>query len=532
MKFLSRFIVLCLHFFCQTPCLAQVNEGGALRLLDIVNSGMDDYSPCFTPDGKGIFFSRKNQGETGNGSSNYEILFTYSLQQGKWSVPRKISALSNKNENLVGFISDDGVRHYVQGIYKNPKSGKQESGIFVFQKQGQSWKLREKLNIPYFKNKSRDQSFCMYSGETVIVISMEHFNTEGVEDLYVSTKEPDGSWTELKNLGKTINTKFEEFYPWLDSDSRTLYFSSNGFPTLGSKDIFVSYRLDDTWTNWTPPLNLGEKVNSEGMDLAFRRSPIDADHFLMVSAQSSEGHSDLYQYFLPDSILPHPTRTFGINLIAKDPIEIQSQNIHISDQNKIRVTAKNKNNGHSIPFKTEIFDAKNIFLDSGIGNIGDTLEFKIFYDTVYLKVQSPGHLSIEKRIIFSNQRVGITSLETLALDSLISGKVIQLENVLFVKGTPKLLPSSFLQLDRVIEFLEHNSSKKILLLGHTDTAGDRNLNQILSDDRAKAVKSYLVKNGIKGNRINTRGFGGSKPLSNKRDEGSKQRNRRVEFLIM
>ncbi len=70
----------------------------------------------------------------------------------------------------------------------------------------------------------------------------------------------------LQNMGKVINSANDDFTPQLLSDGKTLLFASNGFSTLGNHDIFISYRQDDTWKNWSEPINLGSKINSAEFD--------------------------------------------------------------------------------------------------------------------------------------------------------------------------------------------------------------------------------------------------------------------------
>ena len=63
-------------------------------------------------------------------------------------------------------------------------------------------------------------------------------------------------------MGKIVNSAAEESNPQLLSDAKTLLFASNGFSSNGNYDLFVSYRLDDTWKNWSEPVNLGSKINT------------------------------------------------------------------------------------------------------------------------------------------------------------------------------------------------------------------------------------------------------------------------------
>ena len=115
------------------------------------------------------------------------------------------------------------------------------------------------MPIEYFHNKSDLQTMCISTDGKVIVMSIESFNTRGAEDLYVSFLQDNGKWSEPKNLGPTINTKFQEMTPRLADDHATLFFSSNGHGGFGGRDIFVTERLDDTWRNWTPPKEFRKK---------------------------------------------------------------------------------------------------------------------------------------------------------------------------------------------------------------------------------------------------------------------------------
>jgi len=100
----------------------------------------------------------------------------------------------------------------------------------------------------------------------IVIIAVETDFTQGGIDLYFATKKEDGTYGLLQNMGKNINSANDDFTPQLLSDGKTLLFASNGFSTLGNYDIFVSYRLDDTWKNWSEPINLGGKINSAEFD--------------------------------------------------------------------------------------------------------------------------------------------------------------------------------------------------------------------------------------------------------------------------
>ena len=100
------------------------------------------------------------------------------------------------------------------------------------------------------------------------------------------------SWSEPKNLGPSINTPYQEMTPFLAPDGKTLFFASNGYEGFGSRDIYVSVRLDDSWRHWSNPKNLGATVNSEGTELSYYL-PNEGEYAYLSSTQNSDGLGDL-----------------------------------------------------------------------------------------------------------------------------------------------------------------------------------------------------------------------------------------------
>jgi outer membrane protein OmpA-like peptidoglycan-associated protein len=110
-------------------------------------------------------------------------------------------------------------------------------------------------------------------------------------------------------------------------------------------------------------------------------------------------------------------------------------------------------------------------------------------------------------------------------------KAVVLDNVVFEQSSYVLLSQSYPALNKLVEILKNIPDKKVEIAGHTDNVGDPRLNLALSENRAKVVGSYLIRNGIDESRITIRGYGGTKPISQGQSEGDRSQNRRVEFLI-
>lgn len=112
------------------------------------------------------------------------------------------------------------------------------------------------------------------------------------------------------------------------------------------------------------------------------------------------------------------------------------------------------------------------------------------------------------------------------------GNVIRLDNLIFQVGRTKISPESYEELDVVAKMMNDNTNMVIQLEGHTDYQGDAKDNLKLSQARVDAVKSYLVTKGIQKNRMKTKAFGGSQPLSRDDTPEAHRMNRRVELRIL
>ncbi len=106
-----------------------------------------------------------------------------------------------------------------------------------------------------------------------------------------------------------------------------------------------------------------------------------------------------------------------------------------------------------------------------------------------------------------------------------------LEGVFFETNKAVIRPESFTVLDRVVEVMEENETYKLRIEGHTDSTGDDALNQSLSERRAGAVRDYLIRKGIAGERLTSEGFGESRPIASNETTEGRAKNRRVEFKI-
>lgn len=163
-------------------------------------------------------------------------------------------------------------------------------------------------------------------------------------------------------------------------------------------------------------------------------------------------------------------------------------------------------------------------------------------DTINVIANAPGYQESEERMVVSCDTCPdyeyIVRLEKAVQkpDSIFRNLQVnqsfRLDNVYFDQSSYVLRPESYPQLDKLVKTLQISPKLVIEIAGHTDNTGDRRLNQALSENRAKVIASYLVRNGISENRLRARGYGGNRIAAPSDSEENKQKNRRVEFVVL
>ncbi|BDD09701.1 hypothetical protein FUAX_21330 [Fulvitalea axinellae] len=548
--------VVALTVFFVLPAKAQ--RRAVEKLGPAVNSPFDERYPCFSPDGSRLYFTRLYHPDNkGGGKDKGDVWYVELDEKGNPSPAKQLGGkVNNKSENQVLGFSPDGKKMYL--AYKYGKNNGRSEGISVSKSKGRSWGAPSDLDFPTMKNDADQLNGSVSHDGKVMLLSMQSYGSYGAEDLYVSFFK-NGKWSDPKNLGMTVNSGYQEMTPYLAADNKTLYFASNGHGGFGSYDIFKTERLDDSWTNWTKPQNLGEKVNSAGREYSYLIGP-DGETAWYVSTTDSHGYGDIKRIKVQD-IGPAPKQVAERAVLeANVEVPVKPEIVAVPTPVAVVETPEPATQPETpeVPAKPVRPVAEpavpegpkcNVLLrlrDETNGN--DIAGAKVSVNgevltptgsgAFLLSRETEGEIEVEAvadGYMVAHSSILVTKGKTeraLALKPITVGSVVKLENVLFSRASDQFLKGSKEALNEVVRLMEENKDMVIEIGGHTDSNGTAKLKMKLSQDRADRVKRYLVEQGIEKRRVKAKGYGSNRPVASNKSEETRKLNRRVEFTIL
>ena len=475
-----------------------------------VNSKYEEVMPLISADGKTLYIDRKDHPQNVNGADENDDIWYSEFTDGKWANVKNIGKpLNNDGHNFVFSISPDNNTMLVGNTYL-PNGDVGSFGVSITNRTQDGWEIPTKLNIENYYNNAGNVSFSLSADGKVLLMAVGRDDSYGEHDVYVSFLKSDGSWSEPKNLGPIVNTLGDEATPYLASDNVTLYYSTSGKPGYGSNDIFVTKRLDNSWTKWSEPLNLGPEVNSKGWDAYYTVEASGKYAYFASTGAGSMGEDDVFRIQLIDEVKPEPV---------------------------VMIVGKVVDKGNKKPLGVEIvyYDLKT---KEEVGRARSNPKDGS-YKIVLPYGKEYGFHAEKKGYYAESDNIDLTQIKEyqeikrdLALAPIVVGKNIALNNVFFVQSKAILQPTSYGELDRLVGILKENPAIKIEVAGHTDNVGDPAKNLKLSEERVEAIKDYLTKNGIAASRISGKGYGGTQPIASNDKEETRKLNRRVEFKII
>jgi outer membrane protein OmpA-like peptidoglycan-associated protein len=476
-----------------------------------VNSPYKEIAPVISPDGKTLYIARADHPKNVYPKENFDIWYSTLNENGTWGQLKHMGKpLNNSGDNVVISVSPDNNTLFLETVYNADGSYYTDQGISVSYRTKTGWSIPKKVNIQNYYNKNIFESFAFSPNRKVLVMSVERNDSYGDKDMYVSFLLSDRSYSEPKNMGPVLNSFLGEGTPYIAPDNKTLYFYSNTEMGYGSADIFVSKRLDDSWTKWSKPQNLGKKVNTEGWDVYYTVSA-KGDYAYLVSATNTYGNEDIFRLKLRDIEKPDPVvLVYGKVIDKKTGKPIDASVVYENSQ-----TGKSEGIARSNP---------------ATGEYKIILPYGIKYD---IRADKEGYFALNESMDLRTVKNYKEVEKNLLMASLEDNESILLKDVHFYSTKAILLPGSYSELNRLVKLMKKRSYMYIEIHGHTEaTTGYENQLMLLSEKRAKAVRDYLIIKGIDEERIKTKAFGGTKPIADNGTEEGRRLNRRVEFKII
>ncbi len=475
--------------------------------LTLLNDKHEQLNPVISPDGQQLFYTY----ELDEDEAKQEIWAAEADGQGNFINPHRVGAPLNvpgRNCSILG-ISPDGQTALLLNEYH--EDGTSSVGISISRKTASGWSFPIKQEIEDFYNDSDFGEYCLSNDQQVMIMAMQRKDGLGSKDLYVSFRKKEiNLWTKPLNMGRTLNTAASEISPFLAADGKTLYYGTSGKPGYGKTDMFMTRRLDDTWTNWSEPQNLGEPLNTPGFD-AYFSIPAAGDYvYFSRDTKDLDTEADLFRVKINNESKPDPVYLISGTVRDKNTLE---------------------------PISTQIFyEDLETGITVGVANsdpVDGTFKIVLPKGKSYgYHAEKEGYYAIHENIDLSNVAEYKEVQQDLLMQPVKIDEPIRMNNVFFFRSQPKLLPTSYPELRTVLKMLNENPTMEIKIEGHTDSYGNKNANLELSKQRASAIKDYLIENGIDKDRITTDGYGGSQPIADNDDPLERPKNRRVEFRIL
>lgn len=593
------------------------------NLGDTINSEYDEHSPVFSADETTLIFTSKRKGNVGDkttedGQYFEDIYISHKDDKGNWTKPESISPNINTegHEASIG-LSVDGQELF---IYKDESNmvNEKDGNIYYSKLEGDVWskpiKLGQNINTKYNENHASISA----DGEQLYFTSDRPGGFGGL-DIYVSNKLPTGEWGPAKNLGTYINSAEDEIGPFIHPDGITLFFSSKSHTNMGGFDIFFSSK--DENGEWTEPTNIGYPINTTANDIFYMPTPDGKRAYYASQKEGGAGRNDIYLISLPETEEKSLTVMSGVITMA-DGSPLKSVTITVTDANSKEtlgtytpnsktgkylfilkpgkdynvtvdaegflpftqnLTVKNGTSYQQIQKAIKLdpiilgqikkdyyfsFDKDNSQVnDKGISDLTtiakilqfaenynaeiilpsdnadinsiraevlseNLLEFKVSENRIkHLKKPSGKNETIVLHIVENKNETALQNNNQQITNLINSGETLTIEPIFF--KFDKYSTQSFIDnLNNLAQWLILNPDAVIEIIGNTDSKGKLQYNKKLSYRRANFVKKYLINKGAKSNQFKIKGNGETKPIAVNSSVESRKLNRRVDFNLI
>ncbi len=500
-----------------------------------INTKYPEYALVITADESRLLFTSSRDNTVGGDIDPIDLYYyediyiSPRISDNEWSVPlHPGKPLNTEYHDATVGLTPDGQKLL---MYRGDNGG----DLYESRLQGEEYGNPVKLPRPV-NSKYHEPSACYSPDQQTLYFVSDRPEGYGGHDIY-SCAVKEGKFGEAVNLGPVINTPYDETGVFMHPDGKTLYFSSQGHPTMGGFDIFYSVLEQG---GWSEPRNLGFPVNTTDDDVFIVLSADGRRGYFASYRPGGFGEKDIYRvtFHGPEKPLVDNTED---NLLASiiEPFR-QAVMAPVAESRVSQLTL----------LKGTVYDAVTLeplgagidITDNSIGEIVSSFESNMVSGKYLIALPSGKNYGIAVRAdgyLFHSENFDIPQSrgyqeveKDVYLNVIEVGRKIVLRNIFFDFDRFTLRPESRAELNRLLALLKEMPRLKVEISGHTDSFGSESYNQVLSENRARAVVEYLVAEGIDNARLVYKGYGLAQPIATNTTDEGRQLNRRTEFKIL
>ncbi len=497
-------IFICLILMFLLPFITKASDKPAWHSIDEINTKYSEFSPTISPDNSFMIFGSSRPG----GQGDKDLWISY-FKDKKWSKPENLRTLNSKYHDQEPFLTYDGRAL----LFSSDRDGGYGVGdIYISYKQGEFWSkpvnLGSSINT---KDSEKMPSISMDNKEIYFARIPVNYKKQSLEHnkIHICVSEyKDNKWQKPAKLPEPVNKLKLDCAPRIMPDNKTLFFCSGRDGGIGKYDIWLVKRKarNEAWGGLTNLIAINTPQNE-----VYFTFTISGDRLYKSAMDKSLKNYDIYEFIVKKEILD-PTVT----------LQGRVTNIRDGKQIEASITVELFSN------TKEKFEIRS---DKITGLYSVTIPSGGDYS---LTVEAEGFMFYSERIDLTKLSNSSVAKKDVGLHPLRTGENIVVNTIYFDHDSYRLRDESKLALDRVVELFKQNPKLRVLIKGHVSKdMGGKLDTQGLSEQRAKAVKGYLVDHGIIAPaRLKIKGYGDSQPLEANNTEKGRKMNRRTEFEIL
>lgn len=505
----SLYKLKCCEF--AIDALKNPSEFQAISLSDSINTEADEYWPSLTADEQTLIFTRLiSLGRIGRDQKEIfqEDLCLSKKHDSIWTNSNALSKVINtkRNEGAQSVTADGRYMYFTASARKD---GRGRCDIYYSKKVGDLWSEPVNCGANVNTKNWEAQPSISSDGRSLYFVSNRK-SGKGKMDIWKSNlieilEDGKQRWSKAENLN--INTAENEMSPFIHASNDYLVFASDGLVGMGAYDLYQIDRVDDG--TWSAPKNLSYPINTHNDEMG-----------LIINAKGDKGYfssdrlagrgRDIYEFNMPLELHPPKVNYLKGHVVdekTKKPLEASLIVLDIDSRDTVAYSKSDKKIGSYLVCLPEGKDY--LFHAEADGYLFYSDNFKM-----------------KERVNKQAQKKDI------ALRAIQIGEKVILNNIFFGTDSWEIKSESESELNSLHEFLVLNHRISVEISGHTDNTGSESKNKTLSENRAKAVYSALIKRGISENRLCFKGYASSKPIGDNTNEEGKAKNRRTEFKVI